>query len=120
MDDEAEARQEAPVPEEPPGSIVVFEPRIDRWRAVTSRLSPASVRERLARFLTSGAQALQLTETRDGFLARIPRRRRPFFVEIALAEWEGGTRIQVAAPQEAGADALELDDLRRRIAAAIE
>jgi hypothetical protein len=119
MEDEDEAKQEAPVPEQPFGGIVVLETPIDRWRAVTSPLSSAGVRERLAQFLTSGVQALQLAETRNGFLARIPRRRRPFFVEIALAEWEGGTRIQVTAPQEAGADALELDDLRRRIAAAI-
>ncbi|MET0554074.1 MAG: hypothetical protein ABW221_13615 [Vicinamibacteria bacterium] len=120
MEDERDARHEAPVPDEPSWNIVVFGTPIDRWRAVTSRSSCATVRERLAQFLPSGAQGLQLTATRQGFLARIPRRRRPFFVEIALAEWEGGTRVQVTAPQEAGADALELDDLRRRIAAAIE
>ena len=94
-------------------------PPADRWRTVRSTLSSADVRRRLAQFLTSGSHAVALTETRAGFLARVPRRPRPFVVEITLAEWDGGTQVQVTAPQEAGATARQLDDLERRIAAAI-
>jgi hypothetical protein len=119
MDDEGDGRHDGPVPEDPARGIVVFEPSIDRWRTIASRLGPAEVRRRLAQFLTSGAQALELTETRTGFLARVPRRRRPFVAEITLAEWEGGTQVHVSAPEAARAKPGDLDDLRLRVAAAI-